>query len=346
MGDGTIIEWSDATWNPLVGCKAVSPGCDHCYAARESSGRLRNVPAYKAIAAGGVFTGEVRLLPDRLDQPLRWRKPRRIFVNSMSDLFHPDVPDDFILRVFSVMAQAERHTFQVLTKRPQRMASFCQRLCWTWPGGIIRNTEKPSVAYLSPRDPSGAHEEPLPNVWLGTSIESQQYAFRARHLLDTPAAVRFISAEPLLGPLNLGPYLSDWDPDLEDGLRVCQAHGVVACTQEPGCMGIDWVIVGGESGPGARPMHPGWARDLRDQCQAAGVPFLFKQFGEWVEAKPGPGTVWRTGDGIYEPRPWEPDSAGAAPGRWDRHGDVTMHRVGKRAAGRSLDGRTWDEYPG
>lgn len=222
MGDGSAIEWTDATWNPIVGCEAVSPGCDHCYAATLVSTRLRNVPVYAGLACDGKFSGEIRLVPERLDQPLRWRKPRRIFVNSMSDLFHRDVPAEFIERVFDVMAEADHHSYQVLTKRPQRMADLF------FDGGYQL-----------------AHCE-----WLGTSIENDRYTFRADHLRRIPCAVRFLSCEPLLGPLA--------SLDLA---------------------GIDWVIVGGESGPGARPMHPEWVTEIRDRCVAAGVPFFFKQAG-------------------------------------------------------------------
>ncbi len=217
---GTKIEWSDETWNPLVGCKAVSPGCDNCYAAREASGRLSGLPLYNGLAVNGKFAGEVRLVPERLDQPLKWQRPRRIFVNSMSDLFHPDVPDEFRVQVFDIMAKATQHTFQILTKRPQAMADWMERYYDCDHGG-----SGTSCRYC----------EPLPNGWLGCSIESDRYTFRANRLRATPAAVRFLSLEPLLGPL----------PSLD-------------------LTGIDWVIVGGESGPKARPMHPQWVRDIRD----------------------------------------------------------------------------------
>ncbi len=225
MGDRTKIGWTDATWGPIVGCKAVSPGCDHCYAARLASGRLKHVPIYTGLAEDGVFTGEVRCLPERLDDPLHWRKPCRVFVNSMSDLFHPDVPHGFIMKVFDVMERAPQHVFQILTKRPQRMAAFME----------------------------GTTDDTFLNVWLGTSIESDAYTFRANHLRDTPAAVRFLSLEPLLGPL----------PSLD-------------------LTGIDWVIVGCESGPGARPMDLAWVYELRDKARAAGCAFFVKQlsFGE------------------------------------------------------------------
>jgi protein gp37 len=187
--------------------------------------------------------------PDTLNEPLRWKKPRRVFVNSMSDLFHPDVPTEFILRVFSVMSQAPQHTFQILTKRPQRMYRVVEQMCWAnW------QESKGGDAYLLGGYDEGdgelviPGEEPLENVWLGTSIENDRYTFRGDHLRATPAAVRFLSLEPLLGPL---PSLN-----LDD---------------------IDWVIVGAESGRGARPMDLGWVRDIRDRCVDAGIPFFFKQ---------------------------------------------------------------------
>jgi protein gp37 len=245
----TQIGWCDETWNPVVGCTRTSPGCDHCYAVRDGV-RLQHLPSYAGTIADGDWTGVVRCLPERLDQPLRWKRGRRIFVDSMSDLFHADVPDDFIEAVFSVMSIARHHTFQILTKRPQRMARVVQRLWWDCNGdvhlGMFTTAELgTSTDLVAPAM--------TPNVWLGTSVESDRYAFRADHLRSTPAAVRFLSLEPLLGPL----------PSLD-------------------LSGIDWVIVGGESGPDARPMHPDWARDIRDRCIQAGIPFTFKQWGTWV----------------------------------------------------------------
>jgi protein gp37 len=250
VSDNTGIEWTGATWNPVTGCTKVSPGCDHCYA-ETIAHRFAGTKAYP-----DGFKPTLR--PERLDQPLRWRKPRRIFVNSMADLFHDDVPDEYIAEVFTTMGRAAQHTFQILTKRHARMRSLLQRWTsreptWVRPDGIIDVNEMPLDA-----DPSaawvGQRPWPLSNVWLGVSVENQQWAdIRIPALLDTPAAVRFLSCEPLLGPINLG---------------------------EPADTRVDWVIVGGESGRGARPMHPDWARSLRDQCTAAGVPFLFKQWGE------------------------------------------------------------------
>ena len=223
LSDRSAIEWTDATWNPVTGCSKVSPGCAHCYAEvlslRFGWSRLSWAPENASA--------NVILHPERLDQPLHWREARRVFVNSMSDLFHELVPDKFIFEVFNRMARANWHSYQLLTKRPERMA------------------EVVGSYYAQRRE-----VEPMAHVWLGTSIENDRWTGRADALRRTPAAVRFISAEPLLGPL---PSL-----DLTD---------------------IDWLIVGGESGARARPMHPDWARNLRDQALAAGVALFFKQWG-------------------------------------------------------------------
>jgi protein gp37 len=332
------IEWTDATWNPTVGCEEVSPGCEHCYAAREASGRLRQFPTYAGLAVDGVFTGEVRLLRERLEDPLHWAKPRRIFVDSMSDLFHPDVPAEFIAAVFATMERARQHTFQVLTKRPQRMARLLHDR------EFIRLVDDVRGAA------AGDFDWPLANVWLGVSIESKPYQFRAGHLLETPAAVRFLSIEPLLG-------------------SVYQALDL---------RGIDWVIVGGESGPKARPMHPDWAREMRwlcakgthadwcslslwldgrddwagpweppeCDCDGRSVPFLFKQWGEWGSIVNDGRATYLAHDGTTTADPWAEDEQRARlleTGEW--RSLVRLHRCGKRAAGRHLDGKLWDEYP-
>ncbi len=294
----TSIEWTDEVWNPTTGCDRVSPGCDNCYALTMAA-RLKGMGQAKYQRDGDPRTSGpgfgLSVHSDALDVPLRWRKPRRVFVNSMSDLFHPEVPGSFIEDVWEVMETASEHTFQVLTKRPQRMAQVVDRL------------------YGIPDD------LPIPNIWLGTSIESNRYAFRADHLRATPAAVRWISAEPLLGPLD--------ELDLE---------------------GIDWLVAGGESGPGARPMHPAWVRDLRDRCAAAGVPFFFKQWGAWQDGGGHPSPANDrvvTADG--EVRTWEQWNAYAPSSSMPmvRARPTLMARVGKRAAGRELDGRTHDEFP-
>lgn len=214
MSDGSAIEWTDATWNPVRGCTKISPGCKHCYAETFAE-RFRGVPGHPFEQGF-----DLRLVPDALELPLRWRSPRRIFVNSMSDLFHEDVPETFVRQVFDVMRLASQHAFQVLTKRSARMAE------------LARTLDVPN------------------NVWMGVSIENEDYTSRIDDLMRVPAKVRFLSIEPLLGPIR---RLS--------------------------LDGIHWVIVGGESGPRARPMDPGWVRSIRDQCAEAGVPFFFKQWG-------------------------------------------------------------------
>jgi protein gp37 len=345
MSDRSAIEWTDATWNPVVGCDKVSEGCEHCYAIRDGA-RLQHLPAYADTIADGEWTGLVRCLPERLDQPLRWRKPRRVFVNSMSDLFHPDVPDGFIARVFAVMAEAPQHTFQVLTKRPGRMASLLGRA--DFPKLVDKAAcEFPDLGY--PLREDGWHGEwPLPNAWMGTSVESQKWAdVRVPKLLETPAAVRFLSCEPLLGAIDLSrshpgfPYIGSMGGDLFQ-----RSH-------------IDWVIVGGESGPDARPMHPDWARALRDQCQAAGVAYLHKQNGEWAPVGPlytQDEDENATDEAIMEAvhvqviehrQVVQLERSGFAAEGYQPTDPRTwlMARVGKHAAGRELDGRTWDQYP-
>jgi len=263
MSDRAGIEWTDATWNPLRGCSRVSEGCRNCYAERIAARFSGPGQPYEGLAErtakGPRWTGKVALIESALYHPLRWRKPRRIFVNSMSDLFHQDVPDEWIDRVFAVMALAPQHTFQVLTKRPERMGAW-------FATGLDTREEDVATAMRRIDINSGFFTDwPLPNVWLGTSVEDQPTAdARIPHLLAAPAAVRFVSAEPLLGPVDLTVYMF--------GAHQTEETDWIARR-------LDWLIVGGESGPGARPMHPDWARSLRDQCAAASVPFFFKQWG-------------------------------------------------------------------
>lgn len=240
MADRSKIEWTEATWNPVTGCTQVSPGCAHCYA-KTFAERWRGVPGHPY-----EHGFDVMLRPERLDQPLQWKRSRVVFVNSMSDLFHEDVPDAYIRKVFRVMKQADQHTFQVLTKRSERVAHLGRKLQWP------------------------------ENVWMGVSVENQRWTTRIDDLRSVPAKTRFLSCEPLLGPLSL---------NLD---------------------GIDWVIVGGESGAGARPMKAAWATSIREQCSAAGVHFFFKQWGAY---------------------------------------DVDGRRVGKHKAGRVLEGTTWNAMP-
>jgi len=222
MANSSHIEWTDATWNPVTGCSKVSPGCKFCYA-----GRLAH--RLQAMGQKNYRNGfDVTLQPHMLEHPLHWRKPRRIFVNSMSDLFHDEVPTSYIRQVFSVMRRADWHQFQVLTKRSDRLLKLNRVLQWR------------------------------PQIWMGVSVENEDYLFRVDHLRRTGAAIKFLSVEPLLGPL----------------------HNLVL-------RGIDWVMVGGESGPHARPLDPAWVQELRDRCAVAGVPFFFKQWGGVFKSRTG-----------------------------------------------------------
>ncbi|XZQ30066.1 DUF5131 family protein [Rhodobacter capsulatus] len=291
MADKTLIGWTDATWNIITGCSMVSAGCTNCYAMGLAGSRLRHHPSRAGLTreTGGrsVWTGELRFNESWLDQPLRWRDPRRIFVCAHGDLFHEAVPDEWIDRVFAVMALCQQHTFQVLTKRPERMREYLAKRDCSKPGDWITR-----VAFAMNRrvrgywGSGGSAVWPLPNVWLGTSIEDQATAdTRIPHLLATPAAIRFVSAEPLLGLVYIAWALPD--------RRTADCHrcgsGTNATDRKCWCCNtilpvepaLDLVIVGGESGPRARPMHPDWVGSLRDQCVAAGVAFNFKQWGEW-----------------------------------------------------------------
>jgi protein gp37 len=288
MGDHTAIEWTDATWNPVRGCAIVSKGCTNCYAMRQAHRSSGAGGAYEGLTklskGGPVWTGKVRLVPELLEQPLQWRRPRRIFVNSMSDLFHEDVPVDFIYRLWCVMAAARRHRFQILTKRAARMREVL--------------TAAPFRGQV------------LDNVWLGVSVEDQAAA---------DERIPQLLADAGGGALDLGRAAARAGRAMEmDGAWLRSNH-------ELG-QRLDWVVAGGESGPGARPMHPDWARSLRDQCAAAGVPFFFKQWGNWA--------------------PCRFDSGGHVASDQEKLLDGTwLLKVGKKSAGRELDGRTHDEYP-
>jgi protein gp37 len=247
MAEYSAIEWTDSTWNPVTGCTKISPGCAHCYAEAFAE-RWRGVKGHPYEQGF-----DLKLWPQRLNLPFTWKEPRIIFVNSMSDLFHKDVPDNFIAQVFDVMSRADHHIFQVLTKRSERMMQWCQ------------------ANYKDKLIPK--------NIWLGVSVENQKFTWRIEQLQKTPAQTRFLSLEPLLGPIDLTESL---------------------------LKGIHWAIVGGESGPMARPMDPGWARSIRGACKKFDVPFFFKQWG------------------AFSP---------------------SGERVGKKAAGRILDGKVWNQMP-
>jgi protein gp37 len=258
----SAIEWTHTTWNPVTGCDRISPGCDHCYALTLAK-RLKAMGQAKYQTDGRPPTSGpgfgVAVHPKALAEPLRWRRPRLVFVNSMSDLFHARVPEAFIAEVFAVMAAADQHTFQVLTKRPARMARLLASQAF--------HARVADLLQLHRQRDGRGLGWPLPNVWLGVSIELDAYCWRAVRLRQTPAAVRFLSCEPLLGPL----------PSLD-------------------LTGIGWVICGGESGPGHRPVNPAWVRELRDRCIAAGVAFFFKQWG---------GRTPKTGGRLLDGRTWD-----------------------------------------
>lgn len=329
MSTTSKIEWTDATWNVVTGCEKVSPGCDNCYAETFAE-RWRGTPGHH------FETGfDVTLRPERMTLPLSWKKPRKVFVNSMSDLFHKDIPDSYIAQVFATMARTPRHTYQILTKRHGRMRSLV--------GSLIDGGQNLLEAAPDEETAQALYDTvwPLPNVWLGVSVEDQKRAdLRIPALVDTAAAVRFLSCEPLLGPVDIKGFLradvyrcrcGAWERDGHIH-SMCPECGAT-WTQKPGNR-IDWVIVGGESGHGARPMSPDWARALRDQCSAAHVPFLFKQWGEYQP------TDWMV---IGRPSDKRNVLVGAPIDdlghRWE------MRRVGKGKAGRELDGRTWDRFP-
>ena len=347
MADHTGIEWADATWNPIVGCSIVSPGCTNCYAMAMAA-RIEAMQAgshyagtTQASKAGAVWSGRLKVAPEHVfTQPLRWRRPRRIFVNSMGDLFHEDAPDAWIDRVFAVMAMAPHHTFMVLTKRSARMRDYVGTRAGDW---MLHwpDAARKAGALLGDVAALRAVPFPLPNVWLGVSTEDQRRADeRVPDLLATPAAIRFVSAEPLLGPLKLFSLnerrgqrgtITDWHDALR-GLRFGPSEETA---------GLDLVIAGGESGPKARPMHPDWVRSLRDQCAAAGTAFFFKQWGGWApltKARPAhvstiPNVAWP--DGTLQP------------GRAEDHGGegIQMFRATKEVAGRLLDGVEHNAMP-
>lgn len=297
----TEIAWTDATWNPTVGCSRVSAGCENCYAERmafrlanmaRARGNKKMLAAYDGLTTSGPrgprWTGEVRCLPDRLDIPLHWRQPRRVFVDSMSDLFHPDVPDEFIADVFATMYRTQHHTYQVLTKRPERMLEWVAR-CGNGGGlgWITHDGTPPGRAYDGTGIIVGNTKcWPLPNVWLGYSASTQKgLDAGVEDLLNTPAAVRFLSLEPLLEPIDILYPETLW----KDGPRMCCSGLECGCQGKPvdppliwggiDSKMIDWVIVGGESGTGARPGNVEWIRSIREQCKAAKVPLFIKQFG-------------------------------------------------------------------
>ena len=329
----TKIEWTDETWNPTRGCSRVSEGCRNCYAERQAyrfsdySEPFHGFVEYKNRHPS--WTGKVELIESKLDEPLHWKKPRRIFVNSMSDLFHEALSDEAIAQVWAVMNNTPQHTYQILTKREKNMHRVVTELYGKYAGHF--------------------YSWPLPNVLLGVSVEDQATAdARIPLLLQTPAAVRFVSYEPALGPVDFIPYLpkctcgKPWarpSPEsLEHGL-LCEMGGYAGKVSYVSAK-LAWIIVGGESGPQARPPAPEWFRNTRDQCIAAGVPFFLKQWGEW---SPIPNNPINALIEEFERKPSKLRYADVPVGDGTHH---RMLRVGKKAAGRLLDGKEWSQFPG
>ncbi|KSQ21588.2 hypothetical protein APB26_31875 [Pseudomonas aeruginosa] len=344
MSRKTNIEWTDASWNPSRGCTRASPGCMHCYAEIQAAriitmDRGKNIPEGRGsydglLAKGGQWNGTVAFVPEILDAPLRWKRQRKIFVNSMSDVFHESLDVSVIDKIFAVMALSyatsnEPHIFQILTKRSDIMLRYLKD-----PALMARIQGEAKVL----RPGVELHLEsmwPLPNLWLGVSVESQAYTSRITNLLDAPATVRWVSLEPLIGPINL--------LRVQDG-----AHTYNALSKREGIgyrgVGLDWVVVGGESGDLARPMHPHWAESLRQQCAQTNVPFLFKQWGSWCPR--GPASL---GHPVVDRVPvmcvTELGAERAQTSEGDPGKDVWMNRAGKKRSGRSLNGVIYDDYP-
>lgn len=322
------IEWTEATWNPVTGCTPISEGCEHCYAKRMAT-RLRGRCGYPEKEPFQVTVHD-----ERLEQPLKWGAPRKVFVCSMGDLFHEDVSDENLDDVFDVMALASHHIFMVLTKRPHRMREYMSRLAdrigygdlyWECDRDVSGDTDpdfsdaqmnrwikkitrlESGMANVSNLKRDG---KPLPNLWLGVTAENQRRADeRIPVLLDTPAARRFVSIEPMLGPVDLRLAFGTEGP------------------RQTYIEQLDWVICGGETGPGARPVHPDWVRSLRDQCQMAETPFFFKSWGEFQT---------NYDEMLRQSIDYKPHSF---------IDGLTFVRCGKKQAGRILDGRTWNEEP-
>ena len=349
-GRSTPEPWHDATWNPTVGCSACSPGCGHCDALRAATqlARLgrRTGAGYAGLtsldATGPVWTGEIRVREDLLTWPLYRSKPRRILVDPLSDLFHENLATPTIDKLHAVIAVAHWHRFLVLSKRAERMALYYRDP--ETPRRIARETEALSAVLpldLAPRaasgrgaarrrlwasglaqiryrpehGPIGLERWPLPNLWPGVSVEDEARMVRIRHLVEMPAVLRWVCFEPLLGPVRpeAVPIGDAWFDALSGGHYRLDGRGRAIVIVGPPRPPVDWIVVGGEIGPGARPMQPDWARAVRDRCIAAAVPFFFKQWGEWAPAA--------------------------------AEGAERMVRIGRRAAGRLLDGRGWDELP-
>jgi protein gp37 len=369
MAEQSSIEWTDATWNPVTGCSVVSPGCTNCYAMRLAGTRLKHHPSRAGLTidtkAGPVWNGQVRFNAEWLTQPLRWKRPRRIFVCAHGDLFHEDVPDEWIDKVFAVMALAPQHTFQVLTKRAARMREYLSdpelraRLVdanWPIAEAHWKGTPQSTFAHMAAGHRL-AHAWPLPNVWLGVSAEDQPRADeRVPDLIFTPAAVRYVSVEPMIAPVDLtnlpAPRVTPDDEVMNwrfnalfagDYYWFVDGLGYSEGGDGPDRPALDWVIVGGENGP--RPMHPDWVRKIRDDCaEADATAFFFKQ---WGSHKPNATARVSEAGGNCPPFVAWPDGS-IAHGTAEEHGGLgqPLNHVGKKAAGRLLDGVEHNAMPG
>lgn len=350
MGVTTSIGWTNSTWNAIRGCNRVSPGCENCYAetvAHRFGGPGQPYEGLIVVGENGNYrwNGVIKTVPNHLLDPMRWKKPRMIFVNSMSDLFHERLSFEEISQIFAVMALCPQHIFQILTKRADRMREYVDYITKRHVGRELmasylyaQDSPIANMARMNFKEPDltriyhgiwDGRIFPLPNVWLGISIENQKYANeRIPHLLQTPAAKRWISAEPLLGPINFYECSDTWFQ-----------HGYKPWENTPVLRGIDWVVVGGESGPGARPMHPEWAREIHDVCSKTDTPFFFKQWGAFTIAYEGPNPETAIKNKNTQ---WLNYAGGCG-----FHGDkvVLMERVGKKNSGNLLDGNVYEQYP-
>jgi len=388
MAQKSKIEWTEKTWNPVTGCTKVSQGCKNCYAETFANRKMGEWgKPFAEHRPDGVIINRCRKFTDvvchtdRLNQPLKWRKPAKVFVNSMSDLFHEDVPFEFINKVFAVMVNADKHIFQILTKRPERALKYFnwamdqkrgttleiwKKLMEHYYHRDIRNLSPGSICEIEAAGtqiPTSTKEFrlkkynlPFKNVWIGVSVEDQKTADeRIPLLLQIPAAIRFLSCEPLLGEIDINRFIGARTfkckcgyHDTESELTYLGKDKYYCKNCEERCdihPAIYWVICGGESGHGARPMHPDWARKLRDDCQAAGVPYFFKQWGEWSPVHNGDVTYiskTKSKMNIRLNGETEPYKGGYQ----FYNGYETCIKLGKKAAGRLLDGVEHNGMPG
>jgi protein gp37 len=366
MSSKSNIPWTDATWNPVVGCThAGSPACDNCYA-RDGhekrhkaycEGKLQNTPQYAQPFE------KVQLIPERLSDPLRWRKSRRIFPCSVSDIFHEAVPDSFLDRIFgTIILTCEKHTYQILTKRIDRAERYLReadREKWVYESVELTRQNFNDPTWVKAQLLKALDKNPMPYMWLGVTAENQeQFDKRVKILLQMNAAVRFVSAEPMLGRIDAALGLCQECPNCGNRSWLDLPHGERVCDDcdETFLDTLDWIICGGESGPNARPMHPDWARSLRDQCQEAGTRFYFKQWGSWMP-------ISQMADGycdtLYHPAPENDPEAirrckvengvmqidGTFPEFRFPEGAMMMYNIGAKKAGSLLDGKEWKQLP-